>query len=199
MEKVSAKLRRIPWWKWGWAAWLLAVLAFIILMLCGNENWFEGGGGTSWIIAGSVLASFAVQSLRFSILPWLYGFARKKAGRRIALSTLAGAVLFTYFLLGLLNAVKRYSVFGSPFASKEASGIIYGQIMLPNGYEFGLPDIAIAICLAVIVDFIIFIPMIRGRFRTIALPVIALLFSLLLYAVTLGFSLLIRNSIAIFL
>jgi hypothetical protein len=200
VEKVSAKLRRIPLWKWGWAAWLLAVFAFILLLLLGNENWFEGDyEAVYWIVAGSIIASLAVQTLRFPFRPWIYSLAREKAEIRIAISILISTGFFAYFLFGLLNSIRRFHEFGNAFETHQASGLIYGQIMLPNGYEFGWQDCAVALSLATVVDLSLFMPNVRNNSRFSPLPLIALLQSILLWTLTLVFTMLIRISLAIYM
>ena len=171
MEKVSAKLRRIPLWKWGWAAWLLAVIAFVLLSLFSNTSLFfeDQYGRITWAIIALTLASFAVQSLRFPILPWFYGFKREKANWNIALSSLVTVGLFVYFLAGLINAYGRWDQFGSPVAPRQAAGIIYGQVIFPNGYEFGIPDIFVAIVLAGLVDALFFLKLLPQRAKVLAL------------------------------
>lgn len=173
------------WWKWGLSAWLLAAFLFTTLPLLGDENWFEGEyEAASWLVAGSVLAFIAVQSSRFVIVPWLLGITRPRSSEQIVSSSLIGVVLFTYFLLGFLNAIRRYSEFGSPLASKSAAGIVYGQIMLPNGYEFGLPDVIIAICMAAVVDFLYFSPFRAARSSPAGILLKGLLLNALLYVGT---------------
>jgi len=161
---VTSNPRRIPLWKWGIGLWILGVIVYFLLILYGSGSWLEGQyESASWLITGFVLASIGVQSLRFPILPWFYGLSREKASWRIGISSYVGVGLFTYFFVSLLNAFGRCEQFGTPLASSQASGLIYGQIMLPNGYEFGLPDIFISLILAAIIDTALFLPLVRRR------------------------------------
>lgn len=171
MENVSAKPRRIPLWKWGWAAWLLAVIAFVLLSLFSSTNIFfeDRYGYITWAVIGLTLASCAIQSLRFPILPWLYGFPHQKNGWRIALSTIITVGFFAYFLVGLINAFGRWDQFGSPLAPERMRGLVYDQVMLPNGYEFGIPDIFAAFILAGLVDLLFFSNLLLKRAKVLAL------------------------------